>query len=211
MQASSEQGGEKKGIQNSPQNAIHREREMRIICVGAGPSGLCFAYKLQRSFRNFSLTLYEKNAEVSGTWFENTYPGCRCDFPSVNYTYTFEPRGNFTSVYAPASETHQYFKDFRTKYSLGKYCRLKHQVVGAQWNDDGSRWEVQVRNLVNGHTIHDSCDILINACGYLNAWCWPSIPGLKDFKGHLLHSADWNADVDLVDKTVGLIGNGYPS
>lgn len=45
---------------------IHQKRPMRIICVGAGASGLCFAYKLQRSFTNFSLTVYEKNAEVSG-------------------------------------------------------------------------------------------------------------------------------------------------
>ena len=38
-------------------DAIHHERQMRIICIGAGASGLCFAYKLQRSFHNFSLTV----------------------------------------------------------------------------------------------------------------------------------------------------------
>ena len=52
---------------------IHSERQMRIICIGAGASGLCFAYKLQRSFTNFSLTVYEKNAGVSGTWFVLRY------------------------------------------------------------------------------------------------------------------------------------------
>lgn len=54
---------------------IHSEREMKIIVVGAGASALCFAYKLQRSFQKFSLKLYEKNPEISGTWFENRYPG----------------------------------------------------------------------------------------------------------------------------------------
>lgn len=54
---------------------IHSERQMRIICVGAGASGLVFAYKLQRSFENFSLVIYEKNKEISGTWYENRYPG----------------------------------------------------------------------------------------------------------------------------------------
>jgi flavin-dependent dehydrogenase len=39
------------------EHAIHNERPIRIICIGAGPSGLCFAYKLQRSFQNFSLTV----------------------------------------------------------------------------------------------------------------------------------------------------------
>ena len=55
--------------------AIHSERHVRIICVGAGASGLLFAYKLQRSFSNFDLTIYEKNEEVGGTWWENKYPG----------------------------------------------------------------------------------------------------------------------------------------
>lgn len=52
-------------------NPIHSERHMRIICIGAGASGLLFAYKLQRSFRNFDLVIYEKNEEVAGTWWEN--------------------------------------------------------------------------------------------------------------------------------------------
>ena len=38
-------------------DAVHHERFIRIICIGAGASGLCFAYKLQRSFRNFSLSV----------------------------------------------------------------------------------------------------------------------------------------------------------
>lgn len=50
---------------------IHSERHVRIICIGAGASGLLFAYKLQRSFRNFELVVYEKNKELSGTWWEN--------------------------------------------------------------------------------------------------------------------------------------------
>lgn len=54
---------------------IHTERHVKIICVGAGASGLLMAYKLQRHFTNFSLTVYEKNPAVAGTWFENKYPG----------------------------------------------------------------------------------------------------------------------------------------
>lgn len=54
---------------------IHDERRVRIVCIGAGLSGLCLAYKLQRSFQNFDLTLYEKNESIGGVWFENRYPG----------------------------------------------------------------------------------------------------------------------------------------
>lgn len=57
---------------------IHAQRHVRIICIGAGASGLLMAYKLQRHFSNYSLQVYEKNSEVSGTWFENRYPGSVC-------------------------------------------------------------------------------------------------------------------------------------
>lgn len=37
--------------------AIHHERFVKVVCVGAGISGLCLAYKLQRSFTNYDLTV----------------------------------------------------------------------------------------------------------------------------------------------------------
>ena len=53
---------------NEPfQKPIHHTRELRIICIGAGVSGMCFAYKLQRSFEGFELIIYENNAQVAGT------------------------------------------------------------------------------------------------------------------------------------------------
>ena len=55
----------------------------------------------------------------------------------------------------------------------------------------------------------DSCDVLINAGGYLNEWRWPKIPGLHNYKGKLLHSANWDDTVSLEGKNIGLIGNGW--
>lgn len=51
------------------------QRTLSVICVGAGASGLLLAYKLQRHFDDLDLKVFEKNPEVSGTWFENRYPG----------------------------------------------------------------------------------------------------------------------------------------
>jgi cation diffusion facilitator CzcD-associated flavoprotein CzcO len=52
------------------------------------------------------------------------------------------------------------------------------------------------------------CNVLINACGVLNNWKWPSIPGLHDFKGHLTHSAQWDWNYDFKDKKIAVIGAG---
>lgn len=44
--------------------------------MGAGASGLFMAYKMKTLFTDFTLEVFEKNADIGGTWFENRYPGC---------------------------------------------------------------------------------------------------------------------------------------
>lgn len=73
-------------------------RKIRIIVIGAGASGLNFAHDIDQSTLNIELVLYEKNPEVGGTWFENRYPGCGCDIPSVNYQFSWAPSPNWTSL-----------------------------------------------------------------------------------------------------------------
>jgi cation diffusion facilitator CzcD-associated flavoprotein CzcO len=187
---------------------IHQERHMKIICVGAGASGLLFAYKLQRHFENFELIIYEKNSEVSGTWWENKYPGCACDVPSHNYTWSFEPKLDWSAVYAGSGEIFEYFNSFASKYRLHKYVKTRHQVVGAAWDNERPGWKVTIKDLEYGNEFEHECDILINASGILNNWRWPAIPGLFDYEGKLLHTANWDDSVDLTGKHVGLIGNG---
>lgn len=51
-------------------------RALKVVCVGAGFSGLAFAREVELGkLPNVSLTVYEKNASVGGTWYENRYPG----------------------------------------------------------------------------------------------------------------------------------------
>lgn len=54
----------------------------------------------------------------------------------------------------------------------------------------------QVKDLVSNTMKSDECDILISGTGSLNNWKWPSIPGLHDFKGKLMHSASWDESYD---------------
>ncbi|KAF9037072.1 FAD/NAD(P)-binding domain-containing protein [Panaeolus papilionaceus] len=194
--------------QPSSSRPLFTERPVRIICIGAGSSGLVLAYKLRRSFKNFELVVYEKNDNVSGTWFENRYPGCACDVPAHIYTYSFEPKTNWSSVYAGSHEIHQYFEDFARKYELYQYIQIQHQVTGARWDETSGEWEVKVQRRSDGEIITDRCHILVNCTGALNTWKWPDIPGLHTFKGDLLQTAKWDQNVVLKDKVVGLIGNG---
>lgn len=112
-------------------------------------------------------------------------------------------------MYASGPEVRQYFEDFAAKYHLANYCKTSHKVTRAQWDQRTGHWWVDACNLETKQTINQECDILINATGVLNKPQWPAIPGLHDFQGKLVHSADWDECVDLKNKRIGLIGNGY--
>lgn len=60
---------------------VFSPRKIKVVCVGAGFSGLMLAYKWKHhKLKEFiNLTIYEKNPEVGGTWYENRYPGVGCD------------------------------------------------------------------------------------------------------------------------------------
>ncbi len=47
------------------------KRKLRVIHIGAGASGITFAKFLEDRLENVELQIYEKNADVGGTWLEN--------------------------------------------------------------------------------------------------------------------------------------------
>ena len=67
--------------------AVAPGRELHAAVIGAGMSGLLAAHRLSQA--GVDVTVYEKNPDVGGTWFENTYPGCRVDVASHLYNYSF--------------------------------------------------------------------------------------------------------------------------
>jgi hypothetical protein len=46
-------------------------RPLRIVTIGAGAAGLNMARHLELHMKNVEHIIYEKNADVGGTWFEN--------------------------------------------------------------------------------------------------------------------------------------------
>ncbi|KAH6639970.1 FAD/NAD(P)-binding domain-containing protein [Truncatella angustata] len=187
---------------------IRKERHMRIACIGAGASGLCFAYKLQRSFDDFTLTIFDHHSTVGGVWFANRYPGCACDYEAHNYTFSWEQKSDWTSVYAGAAEVQQYFSTFAEKHGLLQYCKFNTTVTKAQWDDVRGCWSLELKE-TSGMVFTCDCDILINASGVLSNAKWPDIQGLNGFGGLKLHSAAWpSPSPEIAGQRIGLIGNG---
>ncbi|KAH6988179.1 putative monooxygenase [Ilyonectria sp. MPI-CAGE-AT-0026] len=190
------------------EHPINEPRPLRIVVVGAGASGLCFAHASQKHLRNVEVVLYEKNPSIGGTWYENKYPGIGCDIPSHNYQFSWNPNPDWSQFFAGGAEILKYFQDTATRFDLNKYIKLKHKVTGAVWDEDKGKWTVTVENQETGKAFKDYGHFLINGSGFLNNWKLPDIPGISSFKGELLHTAGWKDGTTFEGKTVALIGNG---
>lgn len=172
----------------------------RIIIIGAGMAGIAAAVK----FRQVGLddfVIYEKAADVGGTWRENTYPGVACDVPSHLYSYSFAPNPDWSHVFSPGAEIHAYLRQVVAEHHLGGRIVLGCEVTRAEWRY--GRWRIGTST-----GSEDQADIVIAATGVLHHPAWPDIAGLDDFDGPVFHSARWDHTVELGGARVGVVGTG---
>ena len=176
-------------------------RALRIAIIGAGPGGLCMGIRLKGAGIE-SFEILEKASGVGGTWYHNRYPGCACDVPSYLYSFSFEPKRDWSRPYAPQPEILAYFEHCAAKYGLLSHCRFGDAVEGARWDEARAHWTLE---LASGRSLE--ADVVVSALGLFNDVAVPDLPGLDSFGGTLFHSARWKLDHDLGGETVGVIGS----
>lgn len=174
-----------------------------IIIIGTGFGGLCMAHKLKQAGYD-NILLLEKGDEVGGTWRENTYPGAECDIPSVLYSYSFAPNPAWDFKWAKQKQIFKYLKDFASNYDLRRHVQFGVTVLEASFDDSTSLWTVKTDKAQEADM---SCRYLVSAIGQLHHPNLPDIAGRDEFEGAQFHSAQWNHDVDLTGKHVGVIGS----
>lgn len=172
------------------------------LIVGAGMSGLLAAIKL-RAAGFERLLIVEKSDGVGGTWRDNVYPGSGCDVPSHLYSYSFEPRPDWTYVFSRQKEILDYFEHCATKYDLRRHLLLNTRVTGARFDEASGLWTVTT----GGRRKHVARNLIVGL-GQLNVPAFPDIPGRDSFAGIAFHSARWRHDVELAGKNIACIGAG---
>lgn len=173
-----------------------------IVIIGTGFGGLGMAMQLKRAGIH-SFTMLEKAGSIGGTWRDNTYPGAACDVQSHLYSYSFEPKSDWTRKFGLQPEIRSYIESCATKYGLHEHIRFNQEVESARFDKAASLWVIRTRA---GETLH--ARVLISAVGQLNQPAYPKIEGLDRFKGEVFHSARWDHGVDLTGKTVAVVGTG---
>jgi cation diffusion facilitator CzcD-associated flavoprotein CzcO/acetyl esterase/lipase len=182
-------------------------KDVDAVIVGAGFSGLYATHRLS-NLQGLTVASFEAGQGPGGVWYWNRYPGARCDFESIYYSFTFDEdlqrEWRWKERFASQPEIMAYLEHVADRFDLRRHYRFNTRVTSVVWDDDAERWVVGTDD-----GAVTTAAFFINAAGAFSVFKKNDFPGQADFRGTVLHTSQWPADgVDLGGKRVAVIGTG---
>lgn len=181
--------------------------DLDIVVIGAGIAGINCAYRLQTRLPNAKFAVLEARDTFGGTWDFFKYPGLRSDSDLHTYGFAWHPWPHKTPI-AEGALIMSYLQECISLYHLDRYIRLRHNVVGCDWDSEEKRWTLRVDN--DGTKKVYRARWIMLASGYYD-YDTPlevAIPGLDSFRGKVMHPQFWDMEYDFKEKSMVVIGSG---
>ena len=179
-----------------------------VLIVGAGISGVGAAYHLQERCPERSFVVLEAMESFGGTWLTHRYPGIRSDSDLYTFGYRFKP---WTSApIATADEIRKYMSEVIEENDLGRHIRYQHRITSGNWSEADRRWTLEATDTSTGDSRRFSCNFLWMCQGYYrhSEGYTPEWPGMRQYRGTIVHPQTWPEDLDYHGKKVVCIGSG---
>lgn len=182
-----------------------QREQFSVVIVGAGVGGVLAGIRLEEA--GISYRIFEKNPDLGGTWYENTYPGARVDTPNYFYCYSFEPNHDWSRYYSMQPELQSYLRRCADEHNVSPKLQCATTVTSVVFNEVSKLWEVTTRTADGSETTVEA-NAVISAVGQLNQPKIPDFKGRETFAGPQFHSAHFEHQHDLKGKRVAVVGTG---
>ena len=179
-----------------------------VLIVGAGISGIGGGYHLTHQCPGTSFVILEAQDGFGGTWRTHRYPGIRSDTDLYTFGYRFKPwRG---PPIATAEEINRYLGEVVEENDLARRIRYGHRVLRASWSGEECRWTIEAVRTDTGEAVRFTAGFLWMCQGYYRheQGYTPDWPGMKRFRGPIVHPQTWPGDLDYRGRNVLVIGSG---
>lgn len=184
-------------------------KNLDILILGAGLSGIGAACHLARKMPHKSYAILEGREAIGGTWDLFRYPGIRSDSDMTTFGYNFKP-WNSPRMLADGPAIKQYVTDAAKEHGVIPNIRFGRHIESVEWSSDQGLWNVTTTNKATGETEIHRAKFVISATGYYNysKGYTPEFLGRERFQGKLVHPQFWPEDLDYAGKKVVIIGSG---
>jgi putative flavoprotein involved in K+ transport len=170
-------------------------KNLDVIVIGAGQSGLAAGYYLRKTGLSF---LILDDQQYGGGGWQHTWKSLRLFSPAQWSSLPGTLMNGGGSYYPTRDETIAYLRDYEKKYDLPVQRPVKVNQVSKE----------------HGHYILETSagdyvtKAVVSATGtYRNPYA-PQIEDSGSFHGTIIHSTAYNSPVEFLDKRVAVVGAG---
>lgn len=170
--------------------------KLDILVIGGGQSGLALGYYLRRT--SFSYKILDKERLPGGSW-QHYWESLRLFSPAQWSSLPGIIMEGGPDYYPSREQTIQYLRKYELKYKL--VVDRPVDVFSVEQLEEGA-FRVNTSKGVY------QCKALLCATGSLQNPNIPNYPGMSDFKGKVLHSAEYQNPEPFRGKKVVVVGEG---
>ncbi|WP_347455511.1 NAD(P)/FAD-dependent oxidoreductase [Acinetobacter thermotolerans] len=184
------------------------EKQVDILIVGAGISGIGLAAHLSKHCPQRSFEIIERRDSIGGTWDLFKYPGIRSDSDMSTFGFNFKPWKQ-ESVLATGPAIKNYLSEVVDEFKLKSKIHFQHRVLSANYDSSTHKWSVEIEN-DQGQKETWVANFVLGCTGYYNydQGFQPEFPNQQAFKGTFIHPQHWPENFDYSGKKVVIIGSG---
>ena len=180
----------------------YTDREPTVLIAGGGQAGLSLAATLGRI--GVDTLVVDRFERVGDCWRQRYHSLALHNDTSYNHL-PYMPFPTSWPTYLPKDMVADWFEAYAWAMEINFWTST--ELVSGNYDESAGRWNAVVRH-GDGfeRTLHPRH--LVFANGLVGSPHVPELPGLKDFKGDVMHTVDFTNGANWQDKKALVIGTG---
>ncbi|KGN62223.2 hypothetical protein Csa_006346 [Cucumis sativus] len=182
--------------------------EVRVLIVGAGPSGLATsAYLNHLSIPNIVL---EKEDCYASLWKKRAYDRLCLHLAKEFCSLPLMPHSSSTPTFMSRATFLKYLDEYVSKFNIKPRYSRNVERAWLEDEEDGEmkKWRVEARHIETGEMEAYKAEFLVVASGENSVGHVPEVTGLDTFEGEIVHSSKYKSGKAFEGKDVLVVGCG---
>lgn len=180
----------------------YADHDPSVLIVGGGQAGLSAAARLNHL--GVDALIIDRNQRIGDNWRLRYHSLTLHNEVHVNHL-PLMPFPSTWPVFIPKDKLANWFETYVESLELNFWTGT--ELSGGSWDDTAKCWTVTLRRSDGSERTMRPRHIIV-ATGVSGIPIWPDIPGLKSFKGAVMHSGNYTTGAAWKDGNAMVIGTG---